>query len=538
MNNINNDNSIEISTASASRIVESAWKPVKLGTGGGRNSKQQDDDAYQVSSYVQSSSWYNKIVQNDGIRIHRLKNYYDADQCSIEISRALDIIAEDISSSNADDEDQFYIHYEDEAKVKKTTLRLMGDALALWEQRTEMDIEFFDRVRKTLVYGATFYKKNKDGTLTELPAERMVGYILSEDDENFVTHYLYDPSLPRLDQAGRTFTTNSKRGQGIFGAKSGINKTDKYETYAIDDLVVLKIGGKPFGESLIEPVYALWKTMKLIEDAVVIYRVTRSHERRVYYIDVGNLQGAKREQAIERQRIRLMQKNSARHNKVVSEANLDSFGEDIFVPVGMNGKGSRIETLQGGATLGELTDLEWFSKKLAAGLRIPYSMIDMADQSQTQYADMRVGQMYAIEMRYISYVKRFKRRFAKELANHFIEWLKDRQLAFPEDATFRINDSNSFAEYKQIELDQSRLNVFNSTLQVGGLSKKVALQKYLGYDLEDLVNNEIQFLAEKGLDDKVIKTMPQNVIDNIVYGDGRLGEEYGIKSADDGGMGF
>jgi hypothetical protein len=508
-------------------LIESKWNPVSLGNG---NKKQP----YQINSYTVSSNWYNKIVQNDGTRLNRLRNYYDADKCNIEISRALDILAEDISSSNADDEDQFYIHYEDEDKVKKTTIRLMGDALKLWETRTEMDMEFFERVRKTLQFGATFYKKNKDGTLTELYPERMVGYILDEDDENFVTHYLYDPTIQRLDQAGRNFKAKSING---FTTVNGSTNNDKYETYSVDDLLVLKVGNQPFGTSIIEKVYGLWRTMKLIEDSVVIYRVTRSYERRVYYIDVGNLQGAKREQAIERQRIRLMQKNANRKGEITTEYDPHSMGEDLFIPTNSTGKGSRVETLQGGGTLGELTDLEWFSKKLAAGLRIPHSMIDTADQQQTQYSDMRIGQLYAIELRYISYVKRFKRRFAKELFNHFKWFVNQRQLAFPEEGVFRINDSNSFADYKQIELDQSRLNVFNSTLQVMSLSKKVALQKYLGMTAEELAYNEEEKLYEKGLTAEQIKEMPQEAIDNIVYGDGRLGKEYGIE-AEDGGRGW
>lgn len=506
-------------------IVESKWNPVSLGSA---------RQPYTINSYTQSSSWYNKVINNDGSRMNRLKNYYDADKCSIEISRALDIIAEDISSSNADDEDQFYIHYKYEDKVKKSTIRLLGDALEMWERRTEFDMEFFDRVRKTLLYGITFYKKNKDGTLTELPSERMIGYILDEDDENFVTHYLYDPTLPRLDQAGRSYKTKGNNG---FTPVDKDTDAGKYETYSVDDLLVLKIGNQPMGTSIIEKVYGLWKTMKLIEDSVVIYRVTRSFERRVYYIDVGNLQGAKREQAIERQRIKLMQKNSNRKGEISTEYDPHSMGEDIFVPTNSTGKGSRVETLQGGGTLGELTDLEWFSKKLAAGLRIPHSMIDTADQQQTQYSDMRVGQMYAIELRYLGYVKRFKRRFAKAIGAHFEEFCRDRQLSLPDGAVFRINDSNSFADYKEIEVQQSRLNVFNSTLQVMSLSKKVALQKYLGMTPEDIAYNEQEKLFEKGLTPEQIKEMPNEVIDNIVYGDGRLGKDYGLET-EQGGQGW
>lgn len=502
------------------QIQESKWNPIALKEANGNTTP------YKINSYAISSSWYNKIVQNDGSRQTRLRNYHEADCNSVEISRALDILAEDISSSNADDTDQFYLEFEDDSKVKKTIVKLLEGALKLWENRTEMDEEFFNRVRRTLKFGATFYRKNRDGTLTELPTERMVGYILSDDDEEFVTHYLYDKTINRIDNKGR-----------IFNTRTMATNNEKYEPISIDDLLVLKIGNHPFGESVIEKVYNIWKTMKLIEDSVVIYRVTRSYERRVYYIDVGNLQGAKREAAIEKQRIRLMQKHSNKSGDLTMEYDPHSMGEDIFVPTNSTGKGSRVETLQGGGSLGELTDLEWFNKKLAAGLRIPPSMIDINDQSQTQFSDMRVGQMYMIEMRYLGHVKRLKRQIQFDLSENFTEFCAIREIKKPEDAKFKISDSMSFSEYKEIELNQTKLNVANSTQQLPALSGKFVLQKYMNLDKDDMLYNEECKLREKGLNDEQIKNIEDFEKDQIIYGKptAAVATKYGLEVDEMGG---
>lgn len=516
-----------------SQIVENSWNPVNLQ---GRKTAS-GKSTYNISSYAISSSWYNKIISNDGTRYNRMKNYHEVDMCSVEISRALDIIAEDVSSVNADSEKPIFLHFPEDSKITKTMVKLLNSGLEMWTKRTEMDCELFDRVRRTLKLGATFYKKNKDGSLTELPSERMVGYILSEDDETDVTHYLYDPTLMRIDNKGRQFTTRG----GVLGAVN-LNKdsNEKYITYSVDDLVIMKVGTHPFGESIIERVYGVWRTMKLIEDAIVVYRVTRSYERRVYYIDVGNLQGPKREAAIERQRIRLMQKQSSKGGELYTNYDPHTMGEDIFIPTNSSGKGSRVETLQGGSQLGELTDLEWFYKKLAAGLRIPSSLIDPNDQSQNQHSDARVGQLYAAEYRYLSHVKRIKSRIAKTLHSSFKDFCEDREIGVHDDVELRIADSMSFAEYKDMERNQGFLNVANSTLQLNQLSKRLVMSKYLGMEEDEILYNEHCKLMEKGLTEEQIKNMTPDEVTQIVYGTPKpdVADKYGLDAGEGVGRGW
>jgi len=489
---------------------ERAWKPVNLRAGSSGD--------YTINNYSVSTGWYNKLLDNAGTRFNRLMQYDDADRLSVEISRALDIIAEDISSCNADNEDFFTIDFPDDSDIKKSMIKALESMKSSWSERTEMDKYLFNRVRRTIKYGATFYRKHADGTLTHLPSERMVGYIISDEDEDFVTHYMYNPNGERIDRRGRGF---SHRFLGV-NHITGIGEAS-YETIPINELVIMKIGEGPFGESLVEKVYKVWQQMKLLEDSIVIYRVVHAPERRVYYLDTGALQGDKREAAVERARIRLMQKRAEKNGAVEVEYDPHSTTENIFIPTNSAGKGSRVETLPGGQNLGELTDLDYFVKKMTAGLRIPNSMVDPATEQQSQFSDMRIGQMYQVEMRYLGHIKRMKRQLEFPLRDNFFEYVKSRDVVIPDDIIFRINDSMSFAVYKDMELNQTMLNVFNSTLQISSLSKKFAIQKYLGLDHEDIANNELQKLRELGLTDEEIKAIPEHVIENMVYGDGRLG---------------
>jgi hypothetical protein len=265
----------------------------------------------------------------------------------------------------------------------------------------------------------------------------------------------------------------------------------------------------------------------MLETAMVIYRVVRAPERRIYYIDTGNLQGHEREAAIEKQRLRLMQKQATKGNSgdISTEYDPHSTSEDIFIPTNSQGKGSRVETLAGGQALGEVRDVQYFLNKLAAGLRIPSSMIDSAseDGNKDQYSDMRVGQVYQIEIRYMGHVKRIQRYLESKLHADFDTFCKQRDVIIEDGITLKINEPTSFSLYKDIEVNQSLLNVFNSSLSITTLSKRVAMQKYLNFNEEELRNNEMAKLTQLGLDKATIKKVSQELIENIVYGDGKVG---------------
>lgn len=506
-------------------LYESQWNPVNVG----RNASKREP--YNISSTHVSSSWVNKLLDGSGVRRVRMSHYFDMDK-TVEIAKALDILAEDISSENADNEDPIEMIYDENEKYLKGTIKLMENAKDLWLGRTEFSSKIFPRVREALKFGASFHRERQDGTMKRIPPERIVGYICDEDDDDIITHYIEDPSIQTLDDQynGRVRKT---WGQYQTSEKDLI-------THPIDTLVVLKVGDGPYGESVLETVYKDWRRMCLVEDAILIYRVTRSTEKRVYYIDVGNLSGPRREKAIEQQRIRLMQKRSQKGKGIEAEYDPHATTEDIFIPTNSQGKGSRVENLPAGANLDQLSDLNHFTQKLAAGLRVPNSMMDIrSDQSREQWNDARVGTIYAVEMRYLGHVKRIARHFSTALDKAFKEFCKHRNVIVPKGISIKLNDPNSFAKYKDMEIFQQQLNLFSSAQQVQTLSKRYMLKKYMMMDDEELCRNEDMKLQELGLTPKQIKSMPPEHITNMVYGDQSVGKEYGIEPEEQqGGYGF
>ena len=500
-------------------LNEYKWKSTKVQGAQAGNSSGGSGPMPLEKSY----SWYKRIIENTGTREQKLQRFDQMDRESVEISRALDLIAEDISSMNADREDIFNVIYDDVDDVKKTTVKTLEYFKDLWEERTRFDKDFFHHVRDVLKNGTKFFIKQPDGSLKPLIDERVIGYVQDPKDESKVSHYLYDE--------GRSYRNEDNR--LIQGSNNSTVKP-----IPVEDMVVLKIGTGAFGESILENVYSLWKKLQLLEDSIVIYRVIRAPERRVFYIDTGTMPEHKRDAVIEKYKLKLRQKKVLENGNVSSDFDPHSAVEDYFIPTSSSGRGSKVETLQGGGSSGSenLNDAKWFSRKLAAKLRIPFSMIDIHQEgSQDQYSDARVGQVYAEEVRYMGMVYRLQFQLIDPINEHFYEFCKYRDFEIPEGIELEVNTPNSFAEYKNLEINQARLNVYTSADNVEHLSKKFTLKKFMGLDDEEIMENENMALKEKGLDDNQIKKLSDTERSNIVYGDARLGEEYGISGNESGG---
>lgn len=509
-------------------LLEHKWNEIRLN--GNRNSS--DVAAAQQQSSV---GWYNQYVTNEGDRKTKLQRFNQMDVESVEISRALDIMAEDASSSNYENADAYEIDFDDRKKVKKTHIRLIEDMKDLWEQRTELGSQGYEYIREAIKYGFIAFKKKRDGTLQKIRQEAAVGYVLSPEDENIVTHYVFDFDAPRLKLI--------ENHQGVDQERLGNIKTQyasnnsNYSIIPIEDLLILKVGNGPFGKSILERVYGIWRKLQLLEDSVVIYRVVRAPERRVFYIDVGRLPEQKHETVINKYRAKLRQKQIMKNGELTSEFDPHSTTEDFFLPVTGTGRSSRIETLQGGGMQGQLDDLNYYVRKLAKGLRVPPSMIDTqnADGDRDTFSDARVGQVYQVEVRYMGYIKRLKKPIEEALRKHFCWFCREREVIVPPSMRFFIKEAQSFKLYKDLEVTQARLNVMQSLGQMEYFSKRFAMQEFMKLSEEEILDNELAKLREKGLDDKQIKEIPQQIIENIVYGDGSKGADYGIKQAEGGG---
>ena len=301
-----------------------------------------------------------------------------------------------------------------------------------------------------------------------LPARPYGEDVTSTKDADIVEFYTYYPE-------GVAQKYGSVAGKGIRIAKDAIC----YVTSGLVDR------NKHLTLSYLHKAIKALNQIRMIEDSLVIYRLSRAPERRIFYIDVGNLPKVKAEQY-------LRDVMSRYRNKLVYDANTGeikddkkfmSMLEDFWLPRREGGRGTEITTLPGGQNLGELTDVEYFQKKLYRSLNVPDSRIG----ADSGFNLGRSSEILRDELMFSKFVGRLRKRFSALFLDLLKTQLILKNIVTPEDwenmtehIQFDYIYDNHFAELKDTELMNERLNLM------------VAIEPYIGtYYSRDYVKRKI-----------------------------------------------
>ena len=202
--------------------------------------------------------------------------------------------------------------------------------------------------------------------------------------------------------------------------------------------------------------------LRMIEDSLVIYRLSRAPERRIFYIDVGNLPKVKAEQYLKEVMSRYRNKlvYDASTGEVRDDRKFMSMMEDFWLPRREGGRGTEITTLPGGQNLGELTDIEYFQKKLYRALGVPESRI----ASDGGFNLGRSSEILRDELKFAKFVGRLRKRFGNLFSSLLKTQLILKNIITPEDweslsdhIQYDFLYDNQFAELKESELMNERL---------------------------------------------------------------------------------
>jgi hypothetical protein len=253
----------------------------------------------------------------------------------------------------------------------------------------------------------------------------------------------------------------------------------------------------PFGNSLLESVFKVYKQKELLEDAIIIYRIQRAPERRIFYVDVGNMPAHMAMAFVERVKNEIHQRRipsstGGGQNMVDASYNPLSVSEDYFFPQTAEGRGSKVETLPGGTNLGEITDLRYFTNKLFRALRIPAAYLPTGiDEAANTIADGKVGTAYIQELRFNEYCKRLQSNIVETFDLEFKLWLHNNGINIDSSLfELKFNTPQNFAAYRQAEMDTARAATFATLQELPHLSKRFALKRFLGLTEEEIKENE------------------------------------------------
>tara|TARA_B100000035_G_scaffold238322_1_gene206589 strand:+ start:4123 stop:5790 length:1668 start_codon:yes stop_codon:yes gene_type:complete len=458
-------------------------------------------------------SWLPEVYSGQPNRIERYSQYDQMDQDS-EINAALDTIAEFSTQHDPITDLPFTINYKSEPTDSE--ISALETALKQWVSINEFERRVFSMFRACVKYGDQFFIRDPETfKLIWVNSNDVSKAIVNESTGREIDQYMIKnialnlQDLVAVETKNHTDATsvNPQTGYSTSKSNSGVydsNNKGANTEYAVDASNVVHVSlsdglnaNWPFGNSILEPVFKVYKQKELLEDSIIIYRVQRAPERRVFYIDVGNMPAHKAMSFVERTKNEVHQTRipnmSGGGTKVMDSAyNPLSIMEDYFFAQTAEGRGSKVEVLPGGENLGEIDDLKYFNNKLMRGLRVPTSYLPTGSEDGiAAFNDGRVGTAMIQEFRFAKYCERLQMTVQKTLDKEFKLFCKHRGINVSA-SLFDLNFSEpqSFSKYREIEIDQQRANLFGSLEGAGYLSKRFILARYLGLTEEEVLENE------------------------------------------------
>lgn len=477
-------------------------------------------------------SWYQRLVQGSASRLTRYREY-DLMDNDVEVSRALDTIGEEMTGNNpkTDDPLNIIIDAEKEEVIENTTVQTLKTALKYWSEIHEFETRLFKISRSMVKYGDCFFRKSLKNYKLKwqyIHPKNVVGALV---DENDITKVL-----------GWQVRVNTHKVKASYGVPVTQTAADvETELIPANEIVRFTLNddmsdSAPFGDSILGPVYRAHKQKELLEDAILIYRIQRAPERRVFKIDVGKMPPHRVKTYLEQIKNEIKQKKVPNihggQSDVDSVYNPQSMSEDFFFAQRADGRGSTVDTLPGGQGLGELADLEYFQKKVWRGLRIPTSYM-MEGSEGAVFNDGKVGTAYIQELRFSLFIMRLQSAIESVIDKEFKNYLRRSHIIIDKAIyKVRLPEPSNFGTYRQQEIDAALLGTFGSADAVPYLSKRFILSRFLQLEDEEIITNERMRREELGMEPH--GTNKDDL--GILYGQGAAEAEAAAGAAGAGGM--
>ena len=478
----------------------------------------------EASRHTRFNNWLPEVYSGQPNRIERYQQYDQMDADS-EINQALDTISEFSTQFKDNKNIPFDFSFVDDAS--EAEIEVLKNTLDQWCDLNQFDRKIFRIFRNCIKYGEQFFIRDPETfELYWVDPTTVTKAIVNDARGKEVEQYVVKDLAPNLTEkvasevvahSNQYSTLGDLRKGGIVQQTqygSGGQSTSGFGTEAemgVDAKHMIHLsmtegmdGNWPFGNSLLDPVYKTYIQKQLLEDSIIIYRVQRAPERRVFYIDTGNMPAHKAMSFVERVKNEIHQKRiptrSGGGSSVLDASyNPLSIMEDYFFAQTAEGRGSKVEVLPGGDNLGEIDDLKYFNNKMMRALRVPTTYISTGPEDSTAvYSDGRVGTAFISEFRFTKYCMRLQNNLSRYFDKEYKMYLKWKGINI-DTSIFNLcfNEPQNFSAYREVELNNSLVSVFGSISEVPYISRRFALKKYLQLSEDEIVENEKMWQEEQ-----------------------------------------
>ena len=414
---------------------------------------------FKKSEYSPFDVMHSKIMAQQ----NRAERYVDYEQMEYmpEIASALDIYADEMTTHSALSP---MMHIDCPNEEIKAILQ------SLYENVLNIDHNLFGWCRSMCKFGDFILYMDIDdrfGVKSVIPiplreVERMEG----EDptNPNYVQY--------QWNSAGMTFENWQVAHFRILG-------NDKYS---------------PYGTSVLDPGRRIWRQLVLMEDAMMAYRIVRSSERRVFYIDVGNIAPNDVEQFVQKT-ITSMKRNQvvdANTGRVDLRYNPLSVEEDYFIPI-RGGESSKIETLAGGQFTGDIDDVKYLRDKLFSALKIPAPYLSSGDDATEDKTSLAQK-----DVRFARTIQRLQRAVISELEKIGIVHLYTLGFKGDDLVSFRLrlNNPSKIAELQELEHWKNKFDIAGGATE-NFFSRRWIAQNIFNLSEEEFVRNQREMFSDR-----------------------------------------
>jgi len=489
-----------------------------------QRSPSTNTDNGSEASNKRYSSWLPEVYQGQPNRVQRYGQYDQMDLDS-EVNAALDVIAEFSTLRDEQNNIPFEINFSSEPTESESDV--ISRTLKQWVSLNKLNKRIFRIFRNAIKYGDQMFVRDPETyklywvdpakvdkvIVNEGKGKKIEAYYIKDMDINIESMNVTADQSKLTNHGVGAMGAPSLNGNTMQGYNSGAGAkfANEQKSTPVDANHVIHISLNegvdsfwPFGNSILEPIFKVYKQKELLEDAILIYRVQRAPERRVFYIDVGSMPTHKARAHLERikgeiHQRRIPSKTGGGQTVTDSAYNPLSIMEDYFFAQTAEGRGSKVETLPGGENLGQIDDLKYFNDKLMRGLRVPTSYLGQGGDSGI-YNDGRVGTAMIEEFRFTKFCERIQSLIVDEFDREFKMFLKHRGVQV-ESSLFDIkfNDPQNFGKFRQSEVDAVAMNVFSSIEGADYISKRFALERFLGLSKDEILENERMWREENDI---------------------------------------